>query len=71
MNKSIETIIEMETAFKEHAELTEDKKINLLDLQRTVQTMTFQFQRDRAIQTDIALARTIDCGDSSDEDVPL
>lgn len=32
MDKSVEAILEMETSFKEHAELTKDKKLNLLDL---------------------------------------
>ena len=65
---SLETILAMETTFQKHAETTEDKRINLKDIQRTVQTMMFQLQSDRAVQTDLRLARTIDFGDSSSDD---
>lgn len=41
---SLETILAMETTFQKHAETTEDKRINLKDIQRTVQTMMFQLQ---------------------------
>lgn len=40
-SKEFDIVMGMEEAFEEHAKLTQDKKINLLDLQRTVQTMMF------------------------------
>jgi len=34
VEKTVETVLQMEDSFQQHAELTEKKKMNLLDLQR-------------------------------------